>query len=170
MIALSDCRENVCYRLRSRNLELGVFNGRGGFIGIRTKFGSRYLFTEFHQESSATHGTVSPLTEVATLPAGILASESLGTVDETTRRAVEFDRPRLEGGRGWYYRDTGEADDDISPVRLDNDALFAWLDAQEAALTHTSCERCDGSGLRERAEDGAPCWVCGGTGRGPLAG
>lgn len=34
------------YRIRSRNLPYGVYDGIGGFIGIREKFGERYLDTE----------------------------------------------------------------------------------------------------------------------------
>lgn len=35
------------YEVRSRNLEVGVWTGRG-FIGVREKFGSRFLFEEYY--------------------------------------------------------------------------------------------------------------------------
>lgn len=46
------------YHLQSRNLRLGVFDGRGGFIGIRRKFDRRFLFCELHWDVSEHHGTV----------------------------------------------------------------------------------------------------------------
>ena len=39
------------YRLRSRNLKIGIYDGDMGFIGIRTKFGNRFLFTEYHWDA-----------------------------------------------------------------------------------------------------------------------
>lgn len=45
-IPANDLIERDVYELHSRNLLVGVYNGHGGFIGIRTKFGDRYLFTE----------------------------------------------------------------------------------------------------------------------------
>jgi len=35
-----------------------VWNGQDGFIGIREKFGNRYLFTELHWDAHSVHGTV----------------------------------------------------------------------------------------------------------------
>lgn len=40
-------KERFVYRIRSRNLVVGVFDGDSGFIGIREKFGSRFLFKEY---------------------------------------------------------------------------------------------------------------------------
>lgn len=40
------------YVLRSRNLRVGVWTG-AGFIGIREKLGSRYLFTEYPNTARA---------------------------------------------------------------------------------------------------------------------
>lgn len=45
------------YKVYCRNLHLGVFDGKDGFIGIREKFGRRYLFTEHHWDCEA-FGTV----------------------------------------------------------------------------------------------------------------
>ena len=46
------------YRVKSRNLIIGAWSAeRQGFIGIREKFGSHYLFTEYEHTASATFGT-----------------------------------------------------------------------------------------------------------------
>lgn len=44
--AFDDLEIGRVYRVKSRNLNFAVFNGHG-FIGIREKMGSRYLFTEY---------------------------------------------------------------------------------------------------------------------------
>jgi hypothetical protein len=59
MIPIKDCVVGRVYKIRCRNLSYGVYDGDGGFIGIRTKFGSRFLFTEYHWDTGAPFGTVS---------------------------------------------------------------------------------------------------------------
>lgn len=63
-IPLSECKRGHLYRINSRNLSLGVYDGNWGFIGIRTKFGDRYLFTELHWDTGPPHGTVKPIEEL----------------------------------------------------------------------------------------------------------
>ena len=50
-IPLNECKKGFLYEIHSRNLDFGVFDGNDGFIGIREKFGKRYLFTEYHWET-----------------------------------------------------------------------------------------------------------------------
>ncbi len=127
--ALSKCIRGRVYRLQSRNLAVGVFNGTSGFIGIRTKFGNRYLATEYHWDTGAPFGTVSEAVDMEIdVPKDIALRELLGTQDSITGRHVDFDKPVKDGGRGWYYVDTGVADEAIRPVAINNDALFAFLD------------------------------------------
>lgn len=60
-IPLSECVHGGLYRIHARNFSLGVFNEKQqGFVGIRTKFDHRYLFTEYHYDTGAPFGTVSP--------------------------------------------------------------------------------------------------------------
>ncbi len=69
MIALQDCKHGWTYKIHSRNLVVGVFNKeRNGFVGIREKFGSRYLFMEYHWDTGAPHGTVKPEREIEECP------------------------------------------------------------------------------------------------------
>ena len=68
-IKLEDCKHGHLYRIFSRNLSLGVFDKAcSGFVGIRTKFGHRYLFCEFHYDTGAPFGTVNPLEEIEQCP------------------------------------------------------------------------------------------------------
>ena len=69
MIPLKDCKQGFLYKINSRNLAFGVFNEKvDGFVGIRTKFGVRYLFIEFHYETGAPFGTVRPEKELELCP------------------------------------------------------------------------------------------------------
>jgi len=66
-------RRRGAYRIRSRNLEYGIFDGHG-FIGIRTKFGDRYLDTEW-LATPDNFGTAVALQLVEMLPKPIACAE-----------------------------------------------------------------------------------------------
>lgn len=68
-VPLVDCKHGTLYRLSSRNLSHGVFNEQTkGFVGIREKFGSTFLFTEYHWDTGPPHGTASPLKDLGPCP------------------------------------------------------------------------------------------------------
>ena len=128
-IPIAECTPGRVYQIQSRHLTFGVYDGEEGFIGIREKFGHRYLFTEYHWDQGPPHGTVSGQKDLGIdLPADISPKESLGIVDEETRRAVFFDRSVSQGGRGWVFCDTNEASEEIRPVEVPNHALFEFLE------------------------------------------
>lgn len=135
---VEELKKGVVYRIRSRNLSCGVYNGSGGFIGIRQKFGSRYLDCEYWDGRTELAGvpeylgTAYPQEQIAVLPEGIPLLIDLGAEDETTRRAVAFDTPVADGGKGWYFKDTGEASDKIRPMSVTNKQLFEFLDKLKA--------------------------------------
>jgi len=129
-LALAECVKGHVYKLRSRNLRIGVFNGTTGFIGIRTKWDSRYLFTEYHWDYEGSYGTVHPLEDMGVVvPETIELRENTDSFDQVTGRPVDFDRPVAEGGRGWFFTDTGEADQNIRSVYGTYKPLFEFLDA-----------------------------------------
>jgi hypothetical protein len=61
------------YKLESRNLSYGVWDGKSGFIGIRLKFHSRFLDTELHWDCPD-YGTVEDAVDT-----GIDAPEAVRT-------------------------------------------------------------------------------------------
>ena len=135
MIPLDQCKEGAVYEIRSRNLVVGVFvKDRAGFIGIREKFGSRYLFMEYHYDTGAPFGTVRPLKELSAVPKDVPLKEDIETVDKATKRPVAFDRPVRDGGKGWYFVDTGEASEKIYAVSIPNRKLFKFLEKLEKAV------------------------------------
>ncbi len=65
IIPIELCKHGFLYKIYSRNLDCGVYDETTkGFVGIRTKFGSRYLFTEYHWDTGAPFGTVQPIKEI----------------------------------------------------------------------------------------------------------
>ena len=130
-IKVEDCVQGGLYRISSRNLAFGVFQAVSkGFVGIREKFGCEYLFEEYHWDNGPPHGTVMPKEFLEACPLLDLR-ESIGSFDSVTNRLVEFDKPIADGGKGWYYLDTGEGSQDIRPVSKNNQELFDWLKQKE---------------------------------------
>lgn len=140
------------YRVYARNIGVGVWDaGRGGFTGIRTKFGCRFLDTEYHWDTGLNGdiglGTAKPIRQLEIqLPAGIPLGDTLpGTVEGNTGRPVEFDETPAEDGNGikdgkkvigWVFIDTREKLDIKTqhPTGRANDALFEFLEKVEADL------------------------------------
>ncbi len=134
-IPMEECRKGFLYRIRSRNLDYGVYDGNGGFIGIRQKFGFRYLFTEDHWDTGPPFGTVKPLEELVKVPQFIEIRERIGnTYDKNTGREVYFDNTEVSGETvGWVFSDTDQRPEEgqkISPCTESNKKLFEWLDKQ----------------------------------------
>lgn len=129
---IKDCIQGRVYKIRCRNLAYGVWNGRDGFIGIRQKFNSRFLFTELHWDASQTFGTVREAIDTGIdVPSGVELRTSTPTEDRKSGRLVAFDRPVMDGGRGWYYVDTNEEDQNIQPCSYTYRPLFEFLEQIE---------------------------------------
>lgn len=134
-IPLEKCLSRHVYRVDSRNLLAAVYTGvNGGFIGIRTKFGDRYLFTEYHYDNGPPYGTVTPLEDLGIVPGDIEVKERNQTVDSITGRPVRFDGIREHGGRGWVFIDTNEPSQDIRPTSSTYKPLMQFLEAIESGL------------------------------------
>lgn len=123
-IKYSDCKVKDVYLLNSRNLKFGVFTESGVFIGLRTKYNDIFLDQELHIDLG---GTAIPLKKVSTIPDDIPLAVSLGVFDSKTGLMVEFDKPLFDGGKGWYFCDTGLSYQDIVPCFKTNDALFFYM-------------------------------------------
>lgn len=78
------------YRIHSRNLDVGVYDGNEGFIGIREKFGATYLFTEYAWEQGPPFGTVyiEGREHVADLLPQVPLAEYLGALCITCRHRI----------------------------------------------------------------------------------
>lgn len=130
-VPIPECIKGRVYLLRSRNLTVGVYDGREGFIGIRTKFGDRFLFTEYHWDQGEPHGTVSGCQDTGIdVPDDIVIETSLGTVDGVTKKPVIWRGSPAGGGKGWCFADTGDPPehDSITPTTVRNRPLFVFLD------------------------------------------
>lgn len=127
-IEVEDLIVGRVYALRCRNLLYGVWDGEGGFIGRRFKLGYWYLFTEYHCDFSRHCGTVRHMEDTGIdVPEGVPLTLRLGSEDEITGRPVAFDKPVDEGGKGWYFTDTGEPSRDIMACSVTNVELGKFL-------------------------------------------
>lgn len=135
MIDITQCKKRRVYKLISRNLSFGVFDGKTRFIGIRTKCGMRFLDAEDHWDTGPPFGTARPEEDTGiVVPEEILLHkyENEGIlVDKITGRNVSFDKPVFEGGKGWFFKDTGEPNENISPIAFENRKLFEFLEKIE---------------------------------------
>jgi hypothetical protein len=144
---LKECVMGRVYRLHSRNLAFGVFDGYDGFIGIRTKFGERFLDREYSGERGSQFGTVTVLADLGiAIPPEINIAVGLGTIDTTTKRPLTMDKdienPNFPGENklGWWrYADTGEVapttKNGCRATSVPNDALFEFLEKIEKSAT-----------------------------------
>lgn len=124
------------YELQARNFSTGVWNGEG-FIGIRTKFDNRYLFTEYHCGRGAPYGTVYPIRATdAVVPDGIELVERFSVRCAQCEGSVEFipDTPGTRIPGHWHHVDQAlDAGHDPhgQAYMPDNEALFEFLEGLE---------------------------------------
>lgn len=132
-----ECKIGLTYAIYSRNLTFGVFTSGsdGGFVGIREKFGSEFLFTEYHRDLGGMVGTVEPWLRIEQCPvedlrehwdAGCKLHGRPTLYDETKPRARDdgFVYPGT-----WVHADDGTALDletDSSTLK-GNSELFDYL-------------------------------------------
>lgn len=131
-IPIPDCVKGRVYTIGCRNLRFGVFNGKDGFIGIRTKFRERFLFTEFHWDQGRPYGTVFRIAEYKeglNVPEEVVVATDLGTEDASTNRLVEY----CTAHKSWLFSDTKESSKNIVAVSISNGLLFEFLDEIEEA-------------------------------------
>lgn len=120
--------EREVYRLRSRNLRIGVWTG-SFFVGVREKFGSRYLDVEWPTVGKHL-GTVQEARSLGfSVPEKITLDQSMGRVCSECGRPAEFkpDDPRTRTPGKNYYVGT----DTLicgGPLGLNNSTLFNFLD------------------------------------------
>lgn len=135
-IPLHECYKGYVYKLNSRNLSYGVFDGQDGFIGIREKFDSKFLFKEYHYDSPA-FATAKPILQIEKIPGWIEIREQLATVCGDCGRLIKAipigDTPIPVK---WEHVPLGNINVDYSncrihPVSLENSYLFDFLKKYE---------------------------------------
>lgn len=68
-IPMDRCKEGFLYIIDARNSNLGIYNeANKSFTISRYKFGSNFLFDEFHWDTNPPFGTVRPLKEIMKVP------------------------------------------------------------------------------------------------------
>ncbi len=144
MIPKKDCKDRHLYKIRSRNLAFGIYREEtGGFIGIRSKFGSEYLFEEYHRDNGAPYGTVTPQAELTdVLPAEISmkmgdsvchsCDREVGYIpwpEGGSREVAISDNTKIKVTGQWQHIDDKQAPCmKIDPIHKENAALRNWLE------------------------------------------
>jgi hypothetical protein len=64
-IPIEECKNGCLYHIYARNSNYGIYSEKEkGFIILRTKWKSEFLFVEFHWDTGFPYGTVKPLKEI----------------------------------------------------------------------------------------------------------
>lgn len=83
-LPIAECEHGWLYHIKARNFRLGIYNEpKKEFIGIRTKFGSRYLAGEDHWDTGEPFGTVKPIAKLVKSPFETLGEFMDGDAGET---------------------------------------------------------------------------------------
>lgn len=145
MISRDQCKNRQFYRIRSRNLNFGVFREEtGGFFGLRQKFDYIYVFEEFHWDNGPPYGTVTPLEELPeALPDDIPLTTDLGSICSTCkipcsyvefpdgeREKVYSDGHTMKISGDWNHLEPTDCPE-VTPMSQSNQALEQWLHGME---------------------------------------
>lgn len=131
MIPKEDCIVGMTYEIKSRNLVVGVWTGEG-FVGIREKFDSEFLFVEYHWDDGPPFGTAHAITPLAMCPMKDLSEAWTSDVCSQHLRLIEWrpDDPEKDQvpGANYHTDDNSRVERDDYPRRLENTPLFKWLE------------------------------------------
>jgi hypothetical protein len=116
------------YRLRSRNLLVGVFTG-DRFIGIREKFGDRYLDAEYPYDNGGTATAKEELGSIENIPLKI----SLGSQCQNCGKPAKWSGPPAPAP--WVCEGGCEK---VYPQMVSNKELFRALEKYEQENVHQS--------------------------------
>lgn len=127
----TDCVEGHVYRVDARNFSVAVCAGVGVFIGIRTKFGNRYLDVEYG-DSGPFFNTVRVIEDMGIVVPQEISLKCFGdSVCEACGKRVAWSGPPSPAP--WVHVDAPDCGvgDKLVPVAKHNDALFAFLEGIE---------------------------------------
>lgn len=137
-IPADQCKARQLYRVNTRNFgPVAVFNPeKNSFIGVRRKFGQRFLDTEYHFHNED-YPTARPWEELAeALPSDIELRTIFPPACKNCEVSVEWEKGpfndtagKLHLGKWFHLAET--ACEAPSPVSKSNRALFEWLMAME---------------------------------------
>ena len=130
MIPFEELKIGTVYKLNSRNLALGVFTADKGFIGIRTKFGNRFLDQEYEWCTDDNYGTARAIEDIGKIN-DIELVISLGTRCPKCSQTVNFDINREVKSR-WHHDDDTVMCEGAIPTSIGNKELFLALERFEA--------------------------------------
>ncbi len=125
-IPLEELVNGTVYELVSRNLAVGVWvEKRLGFIGIREKFNSRYLFMEFEYNTNGRYGSA-----MATKDTGVAVPTEIPLKEDLDTLCLTHQTPIIWGKelKGWVHVKDGTVCLEPNPQYFSNQKLFDFLE------------------------------------------
>lgn len=90
-IPIEKCRDGYVYAIYARNSSIGIYNTLNkSFTVSRIKFGSNYLFDEYHWDTGAPFGTVKPYREMWQAPSFKNDDEKLKYLNDVLKSNPEI--------------------------------------------------------------------------------
>ena len=134
-IPVNELKHRAVYATRSRNLLVGVWDENSkGFLGIRTKMGDTYLFTEYHYDLG---GTAHALEELPLqIPEDVELRENFSPTCTNHLQEVVFTTPIARGGEGWIHAGAKDRCDGAKVAKM-NQKLFDLLEPLHAEILNT---------------------------------
>ena len=133
MIDLKDLEIGTIYKVHAHNFSVAVYAGDGGFIGIRTKFGNRFLDTEFEWTTSSSFGTARAEEAIGKVPSTIKLVTSLGSECEKCGKLTNFDMSRPERLR-WQHDDGTTMCEKAWSISIPNRELFSIIEETQDGI------------------------------------
>ena len=127
-IPVYELAHGAVYRIHARNFSIGMWDQNAkGFIGVREKFGSRFLFTEYHWDIGGSVGTVKPVEMLIDRDFDYTVTADFGPVCEGHTMEVRY----LDHISEWRHVKNGmpfETCTAPSPYYIQNQKLFEYLE------------------------------------------
>lgn len=129
-INLSDLEVRGIYRLRARNLTMGVWTGQS-WIGIREKFGDFYLDQSEVPGDDRVIGSARATEKIGELPDEVETRARMPTVCDACGHPVEFvpDRPDQRVPGKWVHKTYVNFCEKARPIGRQYQPLYDFLES-----------------------------------------
>lgn len=134
------------YQLRARSFSYGVWDGQG-FVGIRTKFASRYLFVEYPYTVRGSAYPIQDLGPLAPPDKNIPLSTTLGHCCQECYTPVQETRDGWKHVITTRYNKASDEDEPYEydhrafPMAISNQSLFSFLEEAGTRLIKAEAQK-----------------------------
>jgi len=102
-IKIKDLKDGYLYEIIARNAKYGIWREVSkGFLISRIKFGSNYIFEEYHYDFSNFFGTAQPVKEIEQSPFQVSKNDFENSDKQYQQLMIEY-LNKLEGDRSYQW-------------------------------------------------------------------